>query len=66
MYKPNGEERMTKEEERLWREAVIERRMERAHALSCVAEVLGTTMYADLLGSEPRRELIEAGFSNLR
>jgi hypothetical protein len=66
MYKPNGEERMTEQEARLRREMIIARRLERGHAESLVAEALGTTVFSVLLRSEPREELLEAGFSQLR
>jgi hypothetical protein len=66
MYKPNGEERMSDQEARQRREAMIERRIERERAASTIADALGTSIYATLLRSDPREELIEAGFSNLR
>jgi hypothetical protein len=66
MYKPNGEERMTEQEERQFLEARALRRMERIRAATSVAEVLGTTLYANLLHSDPREDLVAASFSNLR
>ena len=58
MYKPNGEERMTQQEEKRRREAVAERKMERERAATCVAEALGTTIYASLLHTSGSRESI--------
>jgi hypothetical protein len=67
MYKPNGEEPMTKQEELRRKEAAAERRIERMKAATSVAEVLGTTMYATLLQtSNPRERYTEASFANLR
>lgn len=67
MYKPNGEERMTPQEERQCREAITERRMERQRAVTSVAEALGTGMYATLMhASDPRDDLVEASFAHLR
>jgi hypothetical protein len=64
MYKPNGEERMTEQEERQFLEARALRRLERARAATSVAEVLGTTLYANLLHADPREELVAASFSH--
>jgi hypothetical protein len=66
MYKPNGEEPMTKQEELRRREAAAERRIERMKAAASVAEVLGTTMYSTLLQSSPRERFTEASFADLR
>jgi hypothetical protein len=67
MYKPNGEERMSPQEEKQRRNALAERRMERMKAATCVAEALGTTIYATLMrSSDPREELIEASFAHMR
>jgi len=60
MYKPNGEERMTEQEAIQRREALIERRNERARAMESIAEALGTNIYATLMHADPREELIEA------
>jgi hypothetical protein len=56
MYKPNGEERMSDQEERQRRDQITQRRIERMHAASSVAEVLGTTVYASLVQSSMARE----------
>ena len=56
MYKPNGEERMSVEEERRRREEIAERRVERLHAAASIADVLGTTVYASLVRSSMARE----------
>ena len=67
MYKPNGEERMSLQEERLRREAIAEHRMERQRAAAAVADALGTHIYETILHSaDPRQELIEANFASLR
>jgi hypothetical protein len=64
MYKPNGEEPMTKQEELRRREAAAERRIERMKATASVAEVLGTSMYATLLQSSTRERFAEASFAD--
>jgi hypothetical protein len=66
MYKPNGEEPMTKQEELRRREAAAERRIERMKAAVSVADVLGTTMYATLLQTSSRERVGEASFATLR
>jgi hypothetical protein len=58
MYKPNGEERMTQQEEKRRRESVAERRMERERAAIRVGEALGTTIYASLLHTAGSRASI--------
>ena len=61
MYKLNGEEPLSKEETMRRREAAAVRRAEREKAAACIADVLGTDIYATLMHlSDPREQLIEA------
>jgi hypothetical protein len=61
MYKLNGEEPLSKEESMRLREAAAARRAEREKAAACVADVLGTDIYATLMHlSDPREQLIQA------
>ena len=66
MYKPNGEERMTEREEREFRAARAQHRLERERAATSVAEVLGTSLFASLLQADPREELAQASYLSLR
>jgi hypothetical protein len=67
MYKLNGEEPLSKEEAMRRREAVAARRAEREKAAACVAEALGTEVFATLMHiSDPREQLIEAAYGNAR
>jgi hypothetical protein len=66
MYKPNGEERMTAQEERRRKEAIALRKIEKTRAEANV-EAMCSTIYETILSSpDPREELIAASFSNLR
>jgi hypothetical protein len=67
MYKPNGEERMNEQDAKRRREELAERRMERIKAADNVASALGTEIFATMMrASDPREELIHAGFAGLR
>ncbi len=55
MYKPNGEEPMTKQEELRRRSAVAERKNDRAE-VSIASEILRTAFYAALFRADARRQ----------
>ncbi len=58
MYKPNGEERMTEQEELQHRKAIAERKLERART-SPESEALKTSIYAMLAQVQtPREEVV--------
>ena len=66
MYKPNGEERMTVHEERLRREAITARRLERMSERRS-AEALCSPIYESILGSpDPRENPIVLSFGEAR
>ena len=66
MYKPNGEERMSPQEEKLRMEAVAARRLERIRERQRT-DLMGSSIYDAILNSaDPREELIAVSFGNLR
>jgi len=67
MYKPNGEEPLSLQESMRLRKELAARRAEREKAAACVADVLGTDIYAALMHvSDPREQLIEAIYASPR
>ena len=67
MYKPNGEEPMTKQEEMSRKAALAERKIEQA-GQNLTAEVLRSAFYAALFRSMPsnHRPVVEASFESVR
>jgi hypothetical protein len=66
MYKPNGEEPMTKQEEMLRKSAAAERKVARS-AGTAPSEVLRTAFYAALFRSSVNRQTaVEAAFETTR
>ncbi len=66
MYKPNGEEPMTKREEMARKAAVAERKADRTGD-DATAEVLRSAFYAALFrSSASRSNPVEANFENVR
>ena len=66
MYKPNGEEPMTKQEEMSRKAALAERKIEQA-GQNLTAEVLRSAFYAALFrSSSNHRPVVEAIFESVR